>query len=82
MLFRDKSKSDLSAYFHRFAHLNDKQAHHFAESVWTNINEKNLIQHILPLQSHAHLILIKDCQHAVKTVCLKKCLYRKMPLKT
>lgn len=71
-LFRQKAKNDPKAYFYHFANISEQEAYDFAEQVWTEINEKNLNENILPFRERANLILVKDKNHAVEKVYLRK----------
>jgi type I pantothenate kinase len=72
MLFRNKARSDPTAFFYRFANLSDQEAEDFALQVWTEINEANLYENILPFKQRAKLILVKGADHAVHEVFLRK----------
>lgn len=72
MLFRDKARLDEQAFFHRFAHLTDVEALTFAERVWTETNEQNLVKNILPFGERARLILEKGTDHRVENVYLRR----------
>jgi type I pantothenate kinase len=72
MLFRDKARHDPAAYFHRFAQWDEQRALHFAAEIWTDINERNLIENILPFKQRARLVLEKGQDHAVERVLLRK----------
>ncbi|HEY5864826.1 MAG TPA: type I pantothenate kinase, partial [Candidatus Tectomicrobia bacterium] len=43
-----------------------------AYTIWTEINEVNLIENILPTRERADLILEKGREHAVQRVKLRK----------
>jgi type I pantothenate kinase len=72
MLFRDKARHDPAAYFHRFAQWDEQRALHFAAEIWTDINERNLIENILPFKQRARLVLEKGQDHAIEQVLLRK----------
>lgn len=72
MLFRKKAANDISAFFHQFALMDDKEALHFSKDIWQKINEANLVQNILPFKQRAHLILEKAKDHSVQKVYLRK----------
>jgi type I pantothenate kinase len=69
---RETAFRDPAAYFHRYASLDDQQARARALSIWTTINEKNLLTNILPTRLRADLILTKGAGHAVEQVDLRK----------
>ena len=64
--------ADPQSYFHRFASLTEEQAIDRARTIWSSINEPNLVENILPTRSRAKLVLRKDSDHAVSTVLLRK----------
>jgi type I pantothenate kinase len=64
--------TDPKSYFHRYAELTEEGARARARSLWTEINEPNLVDNILPTRSRATLVLRKSSDHAVKDVLLRK----------
>ncbi|MFJ3393460.1 type I pantothenate kinase [Leifsonia aquatica] len=60
------------SYFHRFADLTEEEARARASSIWSRINEPNLLQNIRPTRSRAKLVLRKDADHTVSSVLLRK----------
>ena len=60
------------AHFHSLSKINPHEVKVFAEKIWHDINEVNLLQNILPCRDRAHLILKKDKNHAVEQVKLRK----------
>ncbi|BDI23839.1 type I pantothenate kinase [Herbiconiux sp. L3-i23] len=64
--------TDPKSYFHRYASLTEDEARARARSLWTQINEPNLVENILPTRSRATLVLRKASDHAVKDVLLRK----------
>lgn len=71
-LFRSRAADDKDAFFYRFAQLSEQEAVAFAEQVWIEINEANLLENILPFKERAKLILVKKADHAVGKVFLRK----------
>ena len=69
---REKAFTDPDSYFKEFARLNDADATRAANSFWTEINEPNLMQNILPTRARASLILRKEENHRVQKVLLRK----------
>jgi type I pantothenate kinase len=69
---RETAFRDPAAYFHRYASLGDDEARARALSIWKSINEKNLIENILPTRRRADLILTKGANHAIVQVDLRK----------
>ena len=64
--------SDPASYFHRYASLSDQTARQRSHTIWTEINEVNLIENILPTRERADLILEKGWDHTVQRVKLRK----------
>ena len=60
------------AYFARYADLDDTSAIQTAKDIWTQINQLNLEQNILPTRWRADLILHKNAQHQIDEVLLRK----------
>ena len=69
---RDTAFQDPASYFHQYAHMSDPEVIAFAEKVWATINERNLVENILPTRERADLILEKASNHAVERVWLRK----------
>lgn len=64
---------DPRSYFHQLATtIDEAQARTFAEGVWRDINEVNLVENIAPTRGRATLILDKGPDHAVSRVRLRK----------
>ena len=64
--------SDPASYFHRYASLSDQAARQRSYTIWTEINEVNLLENILPTRERAELILEKGWDHTVQRVKLRK----------
>ncbi len=64
--------ADPTSYFHRFAALTDPEARATATAIWTEVNEPNLVQNILPTRDRATLVLQKGPDHSVRRVRLRK----------
>ncbi len=60
------------SYFHRFAALSDDDARRRAEQIWADINERNLVENVLPTRPRADLVLRKGADHSVRHVRLRK----------
>lgn len=69
---RDTAFRAPDSYFHRYASLTDAQADARALEIWTTINEKNLVENILPTRERATLILKKGADHRVGAVRLRR----------
>ncbi|MGJ8526720.1 Pantothenate kinase [Halomonadaceae bacterium LMG 33818] len=72
MKLRHSVFSDPDSYFHKYAHMEDQEAIDTAKGIWHNINERNLIENILPTRDRASLILTKGDEHGVEEVLLRK----------
>ncbi|MFC5997242.1 type I pantothenate kinase [Quadrisphaera sp. GCM10027208] len=60
------------SYFRRYADLTDEQATARAEQIWRDINERNLVENVLPTRGRATLVLGKGPDHSVQRVRLRK----------
>src|ERR1043166_299248 len=72
LTLRETAFRDPKSYFHRYAGLNDKEAIETATSIWNRINLVNLHENILPTRQRADLILMKEANHLVQEVWLRK----------
>lgn len=72
MKLRQSVFSNPGSYFHTYAQLSDDEAIATAERIWSEINERNLVENILPTRERASLILTKGDAHAVEQVMLRK----------
>lgn len=71
MRLRETAFQDPGAYFHRYAKLTDEAAKDRALEIWRAINEKNLVENILPTRQRATLILRKGADHRIEEVWLR-----------
>ncbi len=69
---RETAFRDPRSYFHRFADLTDDEATATATAIWTSINERNLMENILPTRERADLILRKGPDHQIERVDLRR----------
>jgi type I pantothenate kinase len=69
---RQTAFSNPESYFHRYASLSDDEAVRTAEHIWTTINERNLVENVLPTRPRATLVLTKSADHAVRRILLRK----------
>jgi len=69
---RETAFSRPESFFHRYATLSDAEAAGRAEQIWRDINEKNLVENILPTRGRATLVLMKGQDHAVSRIRLRK----------
>ncbi len=69
---RETAFRDPRSYFKRYAKLSDEEAEATASDIWTRINEKNLMENILPTRERADLILTKSADHSVTKVRLRR----------
>jgi type I pantothenate kinase len=73
MNLRQTAFRDPESFFHRYADdQGRRRASAIAESLWENINLKNLRQNILPTRPRADLILRKAPNHLIEQVALRK----------
>lgn len=69
---RETAFRDPQSYFVRFSELDDDEATATATDIWKRINERNLLENILPTRERADLILHKDADHSVSEVRLSR----------
>ncbi len=69
---RETAFKDPRSYFHRYSELSDDETAATATDIWTRINEKNLMENILPTRERADLIVVKGADHAVTEVKLRR----------
>jgi type I pantothenate kinase len=69
---RETAFSRPESYFHRYASLTDEQAVATAETIWHEINERNLVENVLPTRGRATLVLTKSADHSVRRIRLRK----------
>ncbi len=69
---RDTAFRDEANYFHRYASLTDDEIDRTALQIWTDINERNLVENIAPTRERAMLILRKGPDHRVTEVRLRR----------
>jgi type I pantothenate kinase len=63
---------DPASYFHRYAAMPQREAAAFARRVWRTVNEKNLVENILPTMHRARLVLEKGEDHSVERVRVRR----------
>ncbi len=69
---RETAFRDPRSYFRRYSQLSDDEALATATDIWTRINEKNLLENILPTRERADLIMAKRADHSVGQVRLRR----------
>jgi type I pantothenate kinase len=69
---RETAFRDPRSYFWRYAELSDEEALATASGIWSSINEKNLVENILPTRERADLILVKEADHSISEVRLRR----------
>lgn len=72
MRLRETAFRNPDSFFHRYASLSKDAALAIAESLWKNINLKNLHENIQPTRPRADLILRKGADHLIEEVALRK----------
>jgi type I pantothenate kinase len=72
LALREGAFANPQSYFHRFASFSLDEAKQLAHDFWSQINEPNLVQNVLPTRSRADLVLRKGPDHAVTSVLLRK----------
>ncbi len=69
---RDTAFRDDRSYFRRYAEIERDEAREEALRIWTEVNEVNLHDNVLPTRSRADLVLRKGPDHRVEQVSLRK----------
>lgn len=69
---RDTAFRDPTSFFRRFAALSDREADATAREIWNEINGPNLRENIVPTRDRARLVLVKDADHSVQEVRLRR----------
>ena len=67
----EAARNDDTAFFHRFATLDDHEAEQLARDIWSSINLPNLHENVQPTRARADLVLEKDADHHVRQVRLR-----------
>lgn len=72
LYFCQTSFTKTDNYFYFLSQMTQEEQIKFAERIWREINEVNLIQNILPFRERAKLILHKAADHTVDRISLRK----------
>ena len=72
LALREGAFANPKSYFHRFSSIDLDEAKRLAREFWSQINEPNLLENVLPTRSRADLVLRKGADHTVNTVLLRK----------
>jgi type I pantothenate kinase len=72
MRLRETAFQNPDSFFHRYAQLSADAARAIAESLWANINLKNLRENIVPTRPRADLVMRKGADHLIEEVALRK----------
>ncbi len=72
LTLRETAFQDPRSYFRRYGELSDEEAVATATDIWVRINERNLVENILPTRDRADLVLVKDLDHNVDEVRLRR----------
>ncbi len=70
LFFKDTAFKEKESYFHKYAALSDQEAIEVAKNIWKEINEKNLVENILPTKGRGSLVLRKGSSHRVERIML------------
>ena len=68
----DTAFKDPMNYYNRFADIDLVEAFDFAQSVWKEVNLKNLVDYILPTRFRADAIIHKTTDHYIDQILLRK----------
>ncbi len=69
---RESTFDDPQSYFHRYAHMPEKEAVDLARIIWQSVNHTNLVENILPCRNRANVILQKGLDHNIEHIYLRK----------
>ena len=72
MRLRETAFREAGSFFHRYSEIAEDEALVIAESLWRDINGRNLHENILPTRPRADLVLHKGTEHRVEQVALRK----------
>lgn len=72
LTLKDTAFREPDAFFRRYSGLSDEEAREVALGIWTQINEVNLTENILPTKERADLILEKSSDHSIRRVRLRR----------
>jgi len=62
------AETDPASFYARFLHMSEPELITFAMSVWTEINLRNLVEHIAPLRAVADIVVKKNREHVVTVI--------------
>ncbi|GAA2450406.1 type I pantothenate kinase [Actinomadura vinacea] len=73
LALRRTAFTDPRSFFHKYAHeLDEDETTAFAQGVWRDVNEINLVSNILPTRARATLVLYKGREHDIQRVRLRR----------
>jgi type I pantothenate kinase len=61
-----------TSYFHHYKDLGTDEAREVGRRIWSDINEVNLRENILPTRERAHVVLRKRSDHSIDQVSLRQ----------
>ncbi|MBS0517847.1 MAG: type I pantothenate kinase [Proteobacteria bacterium] len=61
-----------TSYFHHYKDLPPGEAREVGRRIWSEINEVNLLENILPTRERAHVVLSKAGDHSIERVSLRQ----------
>ncbi|VFP82024.1 type I pantothenate kinase [Candidatus Erwinia haradaeae] len=70
--FRKSALKNQQSYFYYYSQLSKKEALHIANTIWNQINYRNLIENILPTRENSTLIITKSLNHLIKSYQINK----------
>ncbi|MFD0866065.1 type I pantothenate kinase [Tessaracoccus lubricantis] len=72
LTLRATAFQDQRSYFRRFTDLSDEESVQLASQIWDTINGPNLRQNIVPTRERATAILVKDHEHTIEAIRIRK----------
>jgi type I pantothenate kinase len=61
-----------TSYFHHYKDLSPEEAREAGRRIWSEINEVNLRENILPTRERANVVLRKAADHSIAQVSLRQ----------
>ncbi|VFP78725.1 Pantothenate kinase [Candidatus Erwinia haradaeae] len=73
--FRKSALTNQKSYFYYYSQLSRKEAMRIANTIWYQVNYRNLIENILPMRDNSTLIITKSLNHLIKSYQIKNNYY-------
>ncbi|GAA2290828.1 type I pantothenate kinase [Streptomyces kunmingensis] len=63
---------DPSSYFRKYTQVSEEEALDYARTIWSTINQVNLLENVAPTRARAGLVIRKGADHKVQRLRLRK----------